>query len=240
MLVGGVDGPARELLGRLERLDADVAKVADGADALRHVGLLDPDLIILQSPMPGELDCFDVCRMVRTESDAVVVIMAAEPVPHGEIVALAVGADHYVLADTPVDLVVARIRSLVRRVRGVGTRPASRSGQTAAIVGGAGPGDLAERLVDGELEIDVAAREVRVDGAEVELTRTEFDLLANLMRHPRRVLSRDQLMEAVWGTTFDGSHVLDAHLSRLRCKIRRAGGGRVAHAVRGVGFRLRS
>jgi DNA-binding response OmpR family regulator len=106
-------------------------------------------------------------------------------------------------------------------------------------MGGEGADALDERVVEGELEIDLAARDVRVAGTEVPLTRIEFDLLVTLALHPRRVLTREQLMVSAWDEPFDGSHVLDTHLSRLRRKILAAGGGRVAHAVRGVGYRLR-
>jgi DNA-binding response OmpR family regulator len=255
VLVGGADGPARALIGRLRGAAADVAVVADGLEAMRHLGLLEPELIIVEHPLPGELDGFDTCRELRASTDALIVIVASEPSPHDEIVALAVGADQYVLADTPVELVTARIRSMVRRARGSVVRdqvrvagggaahgPGARvrSRRDLAIVGGSGPDEPEDRLVDGDLEIDLLARTVRVAGQPVDLTRIEFDLLVTLAHNPRRVVTRDQLMESAWDSTFDGSHVLDTHLSRLRCKIAGLGGERVAHAVRGVGFRLRA
>jgi DNA-binding response OmpR family regulator len=106
--------------------------------------------------------------------------------------------------------------------------------------GGGGVPAADERIVEGDLEIDLVAHEVRVAGATTELTRIEFDLLVTLARQPRRVFTREQLMASAWDEPFDGSHVLDTHLSRLRGKITGAGGERVAHAVRGVGYRLRS
>jgi DNA-binding response OmpR family regulator len=98
---------------------------------------------------------------------------------------------------------------------------------------------VAERLVVDDLEVDPISREVWVAGSPVMLTRIEFDLLVTLAEQPRRVFTREQLMQRAWGDAFDGSHVLDTHLSRLRCKVTAAGGRRVAHAVRGVGYRLR-
>jgi len=270
MLVGGDDGPVGELLDRLRDISVDVSVVADGAAALRHFGLLEPHLVLIQRPLPGMLDAFETCRALRSRSDAVLVIVPALPGPHDEIIALSVGADHLLPADAPTELALARLRSLVRRAQGMvvlslgaevpttevravrassGAEAGIRVGadlpqqaprRVPALTGGAADGDHGALIVDGELEIDLPAREIRIAGRVVDLTRIEFDLLVALASNGRRVITRDQLMESVWQTTFDGSHVLDAHLSRLRCKIAQAGGGRLAHAVRGVGYRLRA
>jgi DNA-binding response OmpR family regulator len=225
------------------------------------VGLLGLDLILIQRPLPGALDAFETCRALRSCTEAVLVIVLAEPGSHDELIALAVGADHLLPADTPLDIAIARLRSLVRRAQGRVVLPAA-VGATAAgsqrlpdrpvpglgrstthhvapMAGGSSSEDLLSVIVDGDLEIDVLAHEVRVAERPVDVTRIEFDLLVVLARNPRRVVTRDQLMDAAWDTAFDNRHVLDAHLSRLRCKIAQAGGQRVAHAVRGVGYRLR-
>ncbi|WP_231979814.1 winged helix-turn-helix domain-containing protein [Tessaracoccus coleopterorum] len=93
-------------------------------------------------------------------------------------------------------------------------------------------------MVHDGLTIDLAGRSVTVHGETVDLTRIQFDLLASLAEQPRRVLTREQLVERVWGGWFGTDHHLDVHLSRLRQRINQAGGPRVAHAVRGVGFRF--
>jgi len=265
ILIGDEDGPARELVDRVREGAADVTVVADGPTAVRHVALLEPDLILIQRPLPGALDAFETCRALRERSDAVLVIVPAHPGQHDELIALAVGADHMLPADTPLDLATARLRSLVRRAQGTVVlssgvdgpgEAGSAAGGSASVTGGAraGPGsnpfapmlggsaeeDPSQRIENGDLEIDLLAREVKVVGRPVDVTRIEFDLLVALARCPRRVTTREQLMAAAWDSTFDGSHVLDAHLSRLRCKIVDAGGQRVAHAVRGVGYRLRA
>jgi DNA-binding response OmpR family regulator len=260
MLVGDEDGPASELVDRLRESTATVSVVADGAAALQHLDMLEPGLILIQQPLVGRLEAFETCRVLRSRTDAVLVIVSADPGPHDELVALAVGADLLLLADAPLDVAAARLRALVRRARGevligiesYAAAPSSRSengnGHVRAVSdtqwgmlprGGAGTGQLVERIVSGDLEIDLLAHEVTVAGRPVDVTRIEFDLLVALARSPRRVLTREQLIEAVWDAPVDSSHVLDAHLSRLRCKIGQAGGERIAHAVRGIGYRLR-
>jgi DNA-binding response OmpR family regulator len=244
--------------------------------------MLEPELILLDLRLAGQLDGFDTCRAIRTRSAALVVIAAANVGVYDEVVSLAVGADHFLPAETSVEVVVARLRALLRRSRGAvlveiaGDAPAA---STAATNGhrsvrgnGRAPGTGGDRagsrvratshvapvpaqlallngevaggptgcIVDGDLEIDPVSREAHVDGTEVALTRIEFDLLVTLAQQPRRVFTREQLMVSAWDEPFDGSHVLDAHLSRMRRKIADAGGQRVAHAVRGVGYRLRA
>jgi DNA-binding response OmpR family regulator len=265
MVVGGDDGRIEELTDRI-RMDAvHVAVVADGAAALRNFAVIEPDVVLIRGSLRGELDAFESCRALRSRTDAVLVIVAEDPGPNDEIVALAVGADHLLPVGTSCDLAIARLRTLVRRARGsvilvedlapsavsaVAREPRAtahpkRNGAHVRgssfdpwLSSGDGEALSTRRITVGDLEIDLLAREVNVLGRLVDVTRTEFDLLVTLARDPRRVMTRAQLMEAAWDVAFDGSHVLDAHLSRLRCKIGQAGGQRVAHAVRGVGYRL--
>jgi DNA-binding response OmpR family regulator len=299
LFVGAEDGVVRSWTEDLRSTGANISVVGDGTEALRHLDLLEPDVILVDLHLSGPVDGFDTCRAIRARSTAIVVMADSDAGTYDEVVALAVGADLFLPADTPTEIVIARLRSLTRRARGAvlaavppGSGPAAgASGATSARDGvgigrgrrqdASGDGVLgttrtlagrmladapyrngahangsrqspvavlarssqdvpAERIIDGDLEIDLAAREVLVDGTPVALTRIEFDLLVALARNPRRVLTREQLMTSAWEEPFDGSHVLDAHLSRMRGKITEAGGERVAHAVRGVGFRLRA
>jgi len=232
-----------------------VKTVTNGSDALRHLELLEPDVLVIDVHLDGDLDGFDTCRAIRSRSEAIVIFVAACPGPFDEVVSLAVGGDHFLTASTPGPIVTAHVRALLRRARGAvrvdgqgshdGSASGSANGSSNGSSNGAaphadGPLDELQRVTEGDLEIDVVAREVRVKGEPAHLTRIEFDLLVTLARNPRRVFTREQLMMGVWGEPFDGSHVLDTHLSRLRRKIDSVGGDRVAHAVRGVGFRLRS
>lgn len=309
LIVGDEGGVAAGWIEPLRTAGASLSVVSDGSSAVRRVEGVEPELVLLDLHLSGDLDGFDTCRAIRSRSATIVVMAAPAAGVYDEIVALALGADHFVPGDTPDEVVVARLRSLIRRARGVvlvdavvgagrtdgapsrvgGTRSPQVTGRgpLRPVRGGAGTGrqlalgdghldapssvpsrppssapssspssatsnartngtvDLpangaADRIVDGDLAIDVFAREVHVGGTPVALTRIEFDLLVALARHPRRVLTRDQLMASAWEVPFDGSHVLDAHLSRMRVKIARAGGDRVGHAVRGVGYRLRA
>jgi DNA-binding response OmpR family regulator len=290
LIVGREDGIVRGWVDHLREGGANIAVVGDGGGALRHLVMLDPEVVLLDARLSGGPDGFDTCRAIRSRSGSIVVIAAERAGAYDEVVALAVGADAYVGLDVPVEVVSARLRALVRRARGevlpdqrlagldghapgngaavsgrngaahaaqnggqggrvlVGARAGVFAGRgetssarvsAAPTVGIPGPG-ADERIVEGDLEIDLVAREVRVDGSPTDLTRIEFDLLVTLARQPRRVFKRDQLMASAWDEPFDGSHVLDTHLSRLRGKITAAGGERVAHAVRGVGYRLRT
>ena len=223
---------------------ADVSVVASGSDALRACSVIHPDLLILDVRLQGPIDGFDVCRELRAGSDTLVVFAASDPSPVEELVALAVGADGFFSGRVELPVVIARLSALLRRSRG-GLVPVVRSGSAAPpgrpgrLSSGSfdGSGRVA-LIVDADLEIDLVAREVRVDGSVTAMTRTEFDLLVVLARSPRQVFSREQLMADVWGDDV-AAHALDAHLSRLRGKVSAAGGDRVAHAVRGVGYRLR-
>lgn len=254
MIVGGPSCVAMSWVEELVGEGARVDVVADGSEALRHLNLLQPDAVLIDMHLPGQLDGFDTCRAIRSRSSTLVVFTTSRPAPFDEVVALAVGGDHFFSGDTPIAVVIARLCALLRRSQGeeleVMVSGSAGPGDTmvangdAAYVGSYravdGPGTGLDLLADGDLEMDLIGREVRINGVLTALTRIEFDLLATLARVPRRVFSRESLMESAWDEPFDGSHVLDSHLSRLRRKIDGVGGARVAHAVRGFGYRLRS
>ena len=206
LTVGSESGVARGWIGPLREAGANISVVADGASALRHLDLLEPELILLDLHLSRTLDGFDTCRAIRARSATIIVMASPREGPYDEVVALAVGADHFVPGATAPE-----------------------------VVGAPGPGHAAATNSHG-----TAHDRQRVGGVDVALTRIEFDLLATLARHPRRVFSRDRLMASAWEVPFDGSHVLDAHLSRMRGRITAVGGERVAHSVRGVGYRLRA
>jgi DNA-binding response OmpR family regulator len=214
----------RELLGSVLRRDGfRVDTAADGDAALAIARASEPDVVVLDIGLPG-IDGVEVCRRLRTFSDAYVVMVTGRREEVDKLIGLSVGADDYVTKPFSNRELVARIRAMLRRPRGGVV-----SGQSRPPV---------RRL--GALEVDTAAREVRVDGQVVELTRIEFDLLEVLSAQPRVALSRVQLLESVWGPGWFGDdHVVDVHMSKLRQKLGEdSREPRFVRTVRGVGYRL--
>ena len=220
--------PLAELVGTyLDRSGFEVTVISDGLGAVEAAREIDPDVVVLDLGLPG-LDGVEVCRQLRTYSDAYVVMLTARTEEVDTLIGLSVGADDYMTKPFSPRVLVARIDAMMRRPR---TSPT-----------GTGPDD--ERNVSvqsfGGLGIDVDGREVTVDGVLVPLTRTEFDVLAVLARHPGSVLSRGQLIEAVWGPRWVGDeHLVDVHIGHLRRKLGDdAARGRYVRTIRGVGYRM--
>jgi len=253
ILVVDGDGDARSLAARaLDTAGHDTQEADSGQRALTLMGRGEPDLLILEATLPdGDMDGFDLCRAVRRHSELPVLFLTVRRDPVDELVGLTVGGDVWLTKPVAPRLIVAHTEALARRALRSGHQNGYGSGNgnghgngsddghgVGSLTGMAAEDQASPPLVHGDLEIDREAREVRVRGELVPLTRTEFDLLVTLARNPRRVLAREHLLETVWGEWFGSDHVLDVHLSRLRQKILAAGGGRIAHAVRGVGFRF--
>lgn len=210
----------RQLLRfNLEREGFAVLEAADGLGGLHKATSELPDLVVLDLMLPG-MDGCDVCRRLKAQpvTAAIPVLMlTARGEEVDRIVGLTLGADDYVVKPFSVRELVLRIRAILRR----GSRP--------------GTGTA---LCRGALLLDVEAHRVTLDGQEVALTATEFRLLEDLMRHAGAVRTREQLLNAVWGYSFEGyARTVDTHVRRLRAKL-----GEEAAAletVRGVGYRLR-
>jgi DNA-binding response OmpR family regulator len=192
---------------------------ATAADALRLAREAGPDLVLLDLGLP-DADGRDVCRALRRESAVPIVMVTARGTETDRIVGLELGADDYVVKPFSAAEVAARIRAVLRR--------------TAPKQDGDG------RIRTGGLEIDPRARRVFLDGAEVDLTRKEFDLLARLARDLGEVVTREDLMSDVWDVNWFGStKTLDVHVAWLRGKLGDdPADPRFIHTVRGVGFRL--
>jgi len=212
--------PFARLLRR-EGFETTVAATAD--EALAAARDTAPDLVLLDLALPDG-DGRDVCRTLRAERDVPVIMVTARGTETDRIVGLEIGADDYVVKPFSGAEVIARIRAVLRR--------AGRAAGAAAPP----PGPL--RF--GELEVDLAARRVSLAGDEVELARKEFDLLAELVRHAGRVVTREDLMSRVWDENWFGStKTLDVHMGWLRRKLGDpAAQPRFIHTVRGVGFRF--
>ncbi len=212
----------RVVSGYLEREGFEVDSAADGETALTMARAHRPDVVILDLMLPG-IDGIEVCRRMRTFSDAYVIMLTAKSAEVDKLIGLSVGADDYLTKPFSPRELVARVRAMLRRPRAAAAAPA------------------ADVRRFGALEIDPAAREVRVGGRAVELTRTEFDLLDTLSAEPRVVFSRRQLLARVWGggDWYGDDHVIDVHVGNLRHKVGDdAARPRYIRTVRGVGYRM--
>ena len=207
---------------KLEREgDYAVDTAVDGADGLRAALGSPPDLILLDVNLPG-MDGFEICRRLRKDpaTASVPIIMLTARIDEADRVAgLEFGADDYISKPFSPKEAVARIRAVLRR-----------SGRTD---------DAPEALADSPLRIDVAARVARVAERDLGLTRKEFDLLAELLRQRGRVLTRERLLETVWGYDYPGAtRTVDVHVRRLRQKLGVPVDERIETVV-GVGYRYR-
>jgi DNA-binding response OmpR family regulator len=214
ILVVDDEPPMVELVrGYLSREGWQVLTASDGNAALETARSERPNVVVLDLMLPG-VDGLEVCRQIRTFSDAYVVMLTAKSEEIDKLIGLAVGADDYLTKPFSPRELVARIHAILRRAR-----------SSAA----AAPG----------LEVDPATRIARVDGALVSLTRTEFDILAALAREPGVVVDRPALLTSVWGPGYTDDHLVDVHVANLRRKIgddpERP---RFVETVRGVGYRL--
>lgn len=203
----------------LEREGYVVHTASDGLSALDAVRIHQPALIVLDIMLPG-VDGLEVLRQVRQTSDIYVLLLTARADETDKIVGLTVGADDYLTKPFSPRELVARIKAILRRGRGNGV--------------------VDRALVFGSLRVDPEGRQVWKKDQPVELTTIEFDILHALARHPGRVLSREQLIEQVWGHDYYGDErVVDVHIGRLRKKLETdAGNPETIVTVRGVGYRL--
>ena len=215
---------AQLIEGYLRQAGLEVAVRHEGVGAVTAVSDFAPDVMVLDLGLPG-IDGIEVCRQVRTFSDCHVLMLTARDDEVDKIVGLSVGADDYVTKPFSPRELVARVQAMLRRAR-TGPAPA--------------PARPDRELVVGDLVVDEAAREVRVGGEPVALTRIEFDLLAALAAHPQVVLSRRQLVEMVWDAAWTGdAHLVDVHIGRIRKKLGdEAAGPKFIQTIRGVGYRM--
>jgi two-component system, OmpR family, response regulator MprA len=206
-------------LRRALRLDGyEVEDVGTGRAALDSLALAPPDAVILDLGLP-DLDGLEVCRRLRAAGDDTPVLMlTARDAVNDRVQGLDAGADDYLVKPFALAELMARLRALLRRR----------------------PGAEGEVLRFGDLSLDLGSREARRGERSFTLTRIEFDLLELFLRHPRQVLTRDVILERVWGYDFDSStNSLAVYMGYLRRKTEAEGEPRCLHTVRGVGYALR-
>ena len=215
------DEPAvREALDRALRLEGyDVELAADGRQALERHDAARPDAIVLDVLMPV-LDGLEVCRLLRRSGDRTPILMlTARDSVSDRVAGLDAGADDYLVKPFALDELLARLRALLRRTT---------------------PGADEQPLVFLDLMLDPVTRIARRGDRAFALTRTEYLLLELFMRNPRRVLTREQIFDRVWGYDFGpASNSLEVYVGYLRRKLEEAGEPRLIHTARGVGYALR-
>ncbi|WP_020658715.1 response regulator transcription factor [Amycolatopsis benzoatilytica] len=221
LLVVDDDPDVRESLQRsLEFEGYEVAAASGGAAAVAAVAGTDrPDLVILDVMMP-DVDGLETCRRIRALGERLPVLMLTARDALGDrVTGLDSGADDYLVKPFALEELLARVRALLKQNRG---------GRRTAV----------HRFAD--LELDPETREVTRAGRRLELTPTEFDLLAVFLRAPEKVLAKHRLRQAVWGQEPSRTNNLDVYVGYLRRKTEAGGASRLLHTVRGVGFVLRA
>ena len=215
----------------------DVSIARTGADALAVVRETRPDLVTLDLTLP-DIDGVEVCRQIRMVSDCYVIVISGRTTEVDRLIGLEVGADDYLVKPFSLRELQARVAALFRRPRGADVTAAE---PVPAPAGAGSALDPSSPLGCDDLSLNPEAREVLVAGEEVDLTRTEFDLLAHLVSNPGVVVARETLLRAVWESDFipDSTHVVDVHLANLRRKLRAvASDNEWIRTIRGVGFRF--
>ncbi|MBA2283943.1 MAG: response regulator transcription factor [Ktedonobacteraceae bacterium] len=197
-----------------------VSTAQDGASALEFARTRVPDLVILDVTLPG-IDGLQVCQRLRAAGDSVAVLMlTARDAVSDRVAGLETGADDYLVKPFALEELLARVKALLRRYT---------------------PTDISREVLHFEdLELDTATRQARRGSRTIDLSTTEYELLALFLRNPRVVLTRGILMDRVWGQDFEGGpNVLEVYIGHLRTKLEQGGEPRIIQTVRGAGYALR-
>ncbi|MGO8873253.1 MAG: response regulator transcription factor [Acidimicrobiales bacterium] len=219
VLVVDDDPAVSGALNRALRLEGyEVSLATDGPQALEEIAIRPPDAVVLDIGLPT-IDGLDVCRRLRAaDNDTPVLMLTARDAINDRVQGLDAGADDYLVKPFALAELLARLRALLRRR----------------------PEDSGDVLRFEDLTLDPVTREARRGDRSFTLTRIEFDLLELLLRHPRQVLTRELILDRVWGYTFDsGTNSLAVYVGYLRRKTEAGGEPRLIHTARGVGYVLR-
>ncbi len=219
LIVDDDPGIVKVVRAYLEKAGFQVLVAYDGKKAL-HIARHDkPHLVILDLMLP-EMDGWDVCRALRRESDVPIIMLTARVEDTDKLIGLELGADDYVTKPFSPQELVARVRAVLRRVEGMPAKP--------------------ERISRGEITVDLSRHAVTVGDEPLDLTPTEFDLLASLMQDPGRTFTRSQLLEQTQGYAYEGyERTIDVHIKNLRQKIETdPSNPQHIRTVYGVGYRF--
>jgi len=221
LVVDDEEAIAEAVRARLESEGFRVVVAPDGPRALEAAAHEHPDLVVLDLMLPG-MDGLEVCKRLQRDRWVPVLMLTARTEEADKVAGFAVGADDYLTKPFSLRELAERVRAILRRVE--------RAGQTTS----------SEPMRMGSLTIDPARRHVSVDGADVQLTPLEFEILLTLARDPGVVFTREQLMDRVWGyRDYAGGRVVDSHVARLRRKLGEDGTSRFVRTVHGVGYAFR-
>ncbi len=199
-----------------EGYEAEIAE--NGADALEMARERMPDLVVLDIMLP-EIDGIEVCRRLRAASEVPILMLTAKEAVPDRVAGLDAGADDYMVKPFAFEELLARVRALLRRHQ---------------------PSEGPQALHFADLELDTGTRQARRGHRTIDLTAKEYDLLHMFMRHPRQVMTRDQIFDQVWGYDFGGeSNIIEVYVRYLRTKLEAEDEERLIHTVRGVGYALR-
>ena len=205
----------------LEDEGLSVVEAATGTQAVERFAITPVDLVLLDIRLPG-MNGFEVCRQIRRTSDVPIIMVTAQHDSHDVVAGLEMGADDYVTKPFNDRELLARVRAQLRR----------RTGGLAA----------PSAITLGDIEVRPEEGRASKCGEELSLTKTEFQLLSHMAQHPNRVWTRDQLLEHVWGYTYQGDgRLVDTHIARLRAKVETdPSNPDLIQTVRGIGYRLSS
>lgn len=217
ILVVDDDSKIRSVLGRGLRFEGyDVHLAANGHEALRIARTTPLDLVVLDVMLPG-MDGLEICRRLRRGMNVPILMLTARDAVPDRIAGLDSGADDYLVKPFDFDELLARVRALFRR-----TQPQSE-----------------EVLTFDDLRLNTGTREAERGGRRIDLTTREYELLLLFMRHPRLVLTREQILDRVWGDSMVESNAIEVHIGRLRDKLEADGEERLIQTIRGAGYALR-
>ena len=217
LIVENDEAIVRDISNAISDGQYSLIKAIDEQSALRHFQQFQPDIALIDANSNG-MRIMEIYRRFKNQRDIPIMFINGHNSESDELSAFASGVDDYVAQPLSPRVVIARMEALFRR-------------------NGNGKAEKTKFIV-GPLELDSYEHNFKVNGNEVALTRTEFEILRELISAPERAVTHDHLIKNVWGEWFSSKHMIESHVSRLRAKIRNAGGPTVCEAVRGVGYRL--